>query len=76
MHVGPGKLQHRLPYGTKEQVIHSRRVVKEYAVELVRNGKNYMEIRHRKQVPLTVFYPCFPMCILAFRAMTVAATVV
>jgi hypothetical protein len=35
-----------------------------------------MEIRNWKKVFLSVFYPGFPMGVLAFGAMTVTATVV
>jgi hypothetical protein len=35
-----------------------------------------MEIRNRKQILFTFLYPCFPLRILAFGAMTVAATIV
>jgi hypothetical protein len=48
----------------------------EQAVEFIRNGKHNMKIRHRKQVPLSVFNPGFTLGILALGAMTVTATVV
>jgi hypothetical protein len=47
----------------------------EQTVELIRNGKYHMKIGNRKQVPLPVFNPGFPLGILAFGTMTVTATV-
>jgi hypothetical protein len=45
-------------------------------VELIGNGKNHMKITYRQQILLTVFYPGFPLGILAFGTMTVTAAVV
>jgi hypothetical protein len=76
MEIGPGTLLKRLPGGAEEQVIHSRGVMHEQAIECIRKGKHNMEIGNRKQVSLSVFNPGFTLGILALGAMTVTATVV
>jgi hypothetical protein len=48
----------------------------EQTIEFIRYSKHNMKIGNRKQVPLSVFNPGFPLGILAFGAMTVPATVV
>jgi hypothetical protein len=45
-------------------------------VELVGDSKHNMKIRYRYQVLFTAFNPRFPLGVLAFGTMTVAATVI
>jgi hypothetical protein len=51
-------------------------MLKKQTIELVRYCKNNMKVCHRKQILLTVFYPCFSLGILALGTMTVTARVV
>jgi hypothetical protein len=76
MQIGPGELLQRLPGSGKQEVIHTRRIMQEQAVEFIGNGEYNMKIGHRKQIPLSIFNPGFTLGILAFGAMTVTTTVV
>jgi hypothetical protein len=76
MKIGPGKLLQRIPGCPKKKVIHPRWIMHEQTIEFIRYSKHNMKIGNRKQVPLSVFNPGFPLGILAFGAMTVPATVV
>ena len=50
--------------------------MQEQIIEFVGDSKYYMKIRCRQEILFTAFNPCFALGILAFRAMTVTATVV
>lgn len=60
----------------KKQVVKFNRTTHEYPVELIRQGKHYMKVRNRKEIAFTVFYPGFPLSILALGTMTVTAGVI
>lgn len=48
----------------------------EQCVELIRHRKHYMKVRNRKKVAFAVFYPGFPLGVLALWTMTVTTGVI
>jgi hypothetical protein len=70
------ELRYGFPYTCKQQVIKICRMLKKQTIEFIRYSKNNMKVWDRKQILLAVFYPCFPLSILALGTMTVTARVI
>jgi hypothetical protein len=70
------ELRYGFPDTGKQQVIKICRILKKQTIESIRYCKNNMKVCHRKQILLAVFYPCFPLSILALGTMTVTARVI
>jgi hypothetical protein len=70
------ELRYGFPYTGKQQIIKICRMLKKKTIERVRYCKNNMKVWDRKQILLSVFYPCFTLSILALWTMTVTARVV
>ncbi len=73
---GEEELVHCLPHRPEQQVVHRCTVCHEQRVKLIRHSKDHMKIGNREQILFALPDPCFALCVLALRTMTVAAAVV
>jgi hypothetical protein len=76
MQLSVRELRYSFPYTGKQKVVKVSRILKKQNIEFIRYCKNNMKVWDRKQILLAVFYPCFPLGILAPGTMTVTARVI
>lgn len=71
-----GELQERLGCGTHEDVVDLDLMAACRVVELMRQGKDDVEVRHAEKLSLPILDPCLGVCAMAFGAGTIEAGVI